>query len=254
MERKRKKGRRASGGSTVRPATVGSTGQTEPDRQGHGTNHAMPSRAHPTDEFEAPLWAQGVHDVAGLDEAGRGAWAGPVVAAAVILRPDALPNGLNDSKQLTPAHRERLYVQLEAVAAGIGIGVVSAEVIDQINILEATRQAMRQALQCLPRQPRFLLLDAVDLPDIAIPQRAIVHGDARSLSIAAASIIAKVYRDRLMTALDAQYPPYGFARHKGYGTAYHRQVLASHGPLPIHRMTFRGVIPQPSFPRLETKG
>lgn len=197
---------------------------------------------HPTGELEAPFWAQR-QCVAGLDESGRGAWAGPVVAAAVMLNPTAIPDGLADSKCLTPAQRDRLYIAIEATAYGIGVGVVGADVIDQINILAATRRAMVQALAALPRQPDYLLLDALDLPDVAIPQRAIVRGDARSVSIAAASIVAKVTRDRLMTALDAAYPAYGFARHKGYGTAYHRSVLERHGPCSIHRTTFRGVLP-----------
>lgn len=201
-------------------------------------------RARPTTEFEAPLWTQGLSYVAGLDEAGRGAWAGPVVAAAVILNPARVPDGLNDSKQLSPARRERLFNAIEATAHGVGVGVVGAAVIDRINILEATRQAMIEAVAALPRSPDFLLLDALALPTVAVPQRAVVHGDARSVSIAAASIIAKVTRDRLMNALDAQYPAYGFARHKGYGTAYHRAMIERFGPCPIHRVTFQGVAPR----------
>ncbi|OYT73191.1 MAG: ribonuclease HII [Chloracidobacterium sp. CP2_5A] len=197
----------------------------------------------PTTEFEAPLWAQGLTYVAGADEAGRGAWAGPVVAAAVILHPARLPDGLNDSKRLSPAQREQLYAALETAAESVGVGVVSADVIDQINILEATRQAMRQALAALTPKAEFALLDAIALPGLELPQRAIVKGDARCVSIAAASIVAKVCRDRLMTALDARYPMYGFARHKGYGTAYHQQALQKHGPCPAHRLTFRGVAP-----------
>lgn len=205
----------------------------------------MGHRLHPTTEFEAPYWAKGMTYIAGVDEAGRGAWAGPVVAAAVMLNPAAIPAGLQDSKQLTPAQRERLVPQIEAVAYGIGIGVVEATVIDRINILEATRQAMQQALAALSPQPEFLLLDALHLPAVSIPQQAIVQGDTRSVSIAAASIIAKVHRDQIMVQLDAQYPAYGFARHKGYGTAYHQQQLYRCGASPVHRLTFRGVCPAP---------
>ncbi|MCS7079215.1 MAG: ribonuclease HII [Chloracidobacterium sp.] len=210
-------------------------------------------RLRPTTEFETPLWVQGATYVAGLDEAGRGAWAGPVTAAAVILNPAALPAGLDDSKRLTPAQRNRLYIEIEATAYGVGVGVVNADVIDQINIVEATRRAMAQAVAALPQRPDFLLLDALHLPAVAIPQRALVHGDARSISIAAASIIAKVYRDRLMDALDAEYPAYGFARHKGYGTAYHQRALERYGPCPAHRLTFRGVAPAPLLKPLKVK-
>jgi ribonuclease HII len=203
----------------------------------------MAHRAYPTTEFEAPYWARGLNYIAGVDEAGRGAWAGPVVAAAVVLNPEAIPAGLQDSKQLTPAQRERLVPRIEAAAYGIGIGIVEAAVIDRINILEATRQAMQEALAALSPRPDVLLLDALSLPVVPIPQQSVVHGDARSVSIAAASIIAKVYRDRLMEKLDAQYPAYGFSRHKGYGTAYHQQQLRRCGPSPIHRLTFRGVVP-----------
>ncbi len=205
----------------------------------------MARRSYPTTEFEAPYWARGLTYIAGVDEAGRGAWAGPVVAAAVMLNPEAIPAGLQDSKQLTPAQRERLVPQIEAVAYSLGIGVVEAAVIDRINILEATRQAMQQAVAALSPQPDVLLLDALRLPSVPIPQESVVQGDARSVSIAAASIIAKVYRDRLMGKLDTQYPAYGFSRHKGYGTAYHQQQLRLCGPSPVHRLTFRGVAPSP---------
>ncbi len=202
-------------------------------------------RKLPTTEFEAALWAQGLTQVAGADEAGRGAWAGPVVAAAVILDPARVPPGLDDSKRLSPARREQLCAVIETAARSVGVGVVDADVIDRINILEATRQALRQALAALAPEAEFALLDALALPELALPQRAIVKGDARCASIAAASIVAKTRRDRLMTALDAQYPAYGFARHKGYGTAYHWQALRQHGPCPAHRLTFRGVAPCP---------
>ncbi|MGQ9897416.1 MAG: ribonuclease HII [Acidobacteriota bacterium] len=202
-------------------------------------------KQYPTTEFEAPYWARGIMYLAGADEVGRGAWAGPVVAAAVILNPEAIPTGLQDSKQLTPSQRKRLVPEIEAVAYSIGIGVVEAEVIDRINILEATRQAVHQALAALSPQPEVLLLDALHLPTVPIPQQSVVRGDARSVSIAAASVIAKVYRDRLMEELDTHYPVYGFARHKGYGTAYHQEQLRCYGPSPIHRLTFRGIRPGP---------
>jgi ribonuclease HII len=201
----------------------------------------MARRSHPTTEFEALHWTQGRRYVAGLDEVGRGAWAGPVVAAAVVLNPAAIPEGIRDSKQLTPLQRKRLAHQIEVAAYGIGLGVVEANIIDRTNILEATRRAMQQALAKLSLKPDALLVDALELPAVEIPQQAIVQGDVRSVSIAAASIVAKVYRDQLMERLDACYPVYGFARHKGYGTAYHQRQLDLWGPSPIHRLTFRGV-------------
>lgn len=197
--------------------------------------------------YEAPLWEAGLHLVAGLDEAGRGPLAGPVCAAAVVLVPGTYLPGVDDSKKLTPEKREALYVQIKAQALAVGVGLMDHWRIDQINILQATYEAMRQALADLKSPtgvrlvPEHLLLDAVRLPGVALPQTPIVHGDALSASIAAASIIAKVTRDRLMVALDAEYPGYGFAEHKGYGCRTHWDALRRLGPSPVHRLTFAGV-------------
>ena len=201
----------------------------------------------PTWDEELALWARGLVPVAGVDEVGRGCWAGPVVAAAVILPverlcrdPLALP-GIDDSKQLTASRRRQLAQRIVEVAEGVGIGVVSPVLVDALGIVRATRLAMRQAIGRLPIAPRALLLDALVLPELAIPQRALVHGDARAVSIAAASIVAKVYRDRLMTAWAAIYPQYGFEQHKGYGTSRHRLALLRWGPCPLHRRSFAPV-------------
>ncbi|MBO0780500.1 MAG: ribonuclease HII [Ktedonobacteraceae bacterium] len=193
------------------------------------------------------LFEQGYSFVAGLDEAGRGCLAGPVVAAAVIL---PLENaaatltcfaGVRDSKQLSHAYRERLYETIMTHALAVGVGIGSVELIDQHNILRATKHAMRAALARLSTRPHALLLDALLLPDITLPQRSIIKGDARCLSIAAASIIAKVTRDRLMLELHTQYPAYGFDQHKGYGTPAHLSALHEHGASPHHRRSFAPV-------------
>jgi ribonuclease HII len=180
-----------------------------------------------------------------LDEAGRGAWAGPVVAAAVVLPPDpglALRlAGVTDSKQLTARQRGRLLESIRAEAAGSGVGIVSSQEIDLLGIAEATRRAMQAAIQALAIPPDFLLIDYVRLPALAIGQRSYVKGDSRVLSIAAASIVAKVTRDRLMAELASEHPGYGFERHKGYGTADHRAALLSNGPCAIHRRSFQPV-------------
>ena len=192
------------------------------------------------------LLRQGYSYVAGLDEAGRGCLAGPVVAAAVILpleHPDcaALFEGVRDSKQLTAQAREHLYESITQSALAVGVGSGPVELIDERNILQATKYAMRAALKTLSLQPQALLLDALLLPDIELPQRSLIKGDARCLSIAAASIIAKVTRDRLMLHLHEQYPMYGFARHKGYGTEEHLAALREYGATPIHRQSFAPV-------------
>jgi len=195
----------------------------------------------PTDLFETEARRCGYRLVAGLDEAGRGPLAGPVVAAAVMLPRRCLLAGLNDSKQLTEAERERLYDEIHRRAVGIGVGQASEREIDAMNILEATRLAMGRAIQALPSVPDYLLLDAIELPVIHLPQRAIIKGDALSVSIAAASVVAKVTRDRLMGEYHRQYPQYNFQAHKGYGTAEHLRMLAAHGPCAIHRRSFRPV-------------
>ncbi len=206
---------------------------------------AAKGRCDPTLEEEERLILQGHTLIAGLDEAGRGCLAGPVVAAAAVLplAEDCLRlfAGVRDSKQLSPAQRERLYAVIVERAVGVGVGVVSVEWIDRYNIVRATRLAMQQALASLPVRPTYLLLDAIKLPAVRLPQLALIKGDARCLSIAAASIVAKVTRDRLMQQLDEQYPGYGFARHKGYGTAEHQDALARLGPCRAHRRTFAPV-------------
>lgn len=194
---------------------------------------------------EEALWGAGYRRLAGLDEAGRGAWAGPVVAAAVILPPDRTIAqrlaGVADSKQLTPQQRERLFAVIRSEVAAVGVGVVSARRIDAIGIVAATRQAMREALAQLDPSPDYLLIDHLRLTSLPTPQQSLVKGDCHVLSIAAASIVAKVTRDRLMVELSRAYPAYGFERHKGYGTAEHRQALQRLGLCPIHRRSFRPV-------------
>ena len=231
--------------------------------------------------FERELWEKGVCRIAGVDEAGRGPLAGPVVAAAVILpqkaclehvlslrprgpQPEGLPlslvlersegeakgeaagrsrevflPGLDDSKKLTEGRRETLYDLIRSKAEAISVGKVDPDEIDRTNILRASLRAMRESIEGLPLQPDRVLVDGRHLPGSRFPERAIVDGDARSLSIAAASVIAKVTRDRLMVAYDKEYPGYGFVRHKGYGTADHIAALKEHGPCPIHRRSFR---------------
>lgn len=176
--------------------------------------------------------------VCGIDEAGRGPLAGPVVAAAVILPREAEIFYLNDSKKLTERRRELLFDEIQEKAVAFGIGIVSPQVIDEINILQATYEAMRQAVGQLSMEPEVLLNDAVTIPGLPFPQVPIVGGDAKSVSIAAASILAKVTRDRLMRQYDSLYPEYGFAGHKGYGTAAHQEAIRTYGPCPIHRRTF----------------
>ena len=208
----------------------------------------------PTDrfEFERALWSQNVARVAGVDEAGRGPLAGPVVAAAAILPArwaDAgLPAelaGLNDSKQLTEAQREKYFEFLTRCAEiEFAVALVDAGVIDEINILQATHRAMNDALAKLNPLPPHALVDGRPVKTLRVPQTAIVKGDARSYSIAAASVLAKVTRDRLMLAAHAQWPEYAFAEHKGYGTAKHLAAIAKHGACPIHRLTFAPLKPK----------
>lgn len=194
-------------------------------------------------EEERELWAAGYRWLAGVDEVGRGAWAGPVVAAAVILPVDrtdvaSLLYGVRDSKVLTARQRESLYPLICETALGVGIGMASARFVDRRGIVAATRQAMAMAVRNLPLRPQCLLIDALRLPDLELPQRALTNGDAFVMSIASASIVAKVFRDRLMVALGDYYCDYGFAAHKGYGTAAHRAALQRLGPCAEHRMSF----------------
>jgi ribonuclease HII len=182
--------------------------------------------------------------LAGLDEAGRGPLAGPVVAAAVVLKPGVRIAGVDDSKLLTPEEREALYGVIRARAVAVGVGMVDAPTIDRVNILEATRRAMGLALDALGVEPELVLTDFVALAGLPCPQRNLVKGDQRSATVAAASIIAKVTRDRMMAEADREYPQYGFGRHKGYATQEHRAALSMHGPCPLHRRTFSGVAVQ----------
>ncbi|PNG24612.1 ribonuclease HII [Methylocella silvestris] len=194
----------------------------------------------PDFRLERKLLRRDVWPVAGVDEAGRGPLAGPVAAAAVILDPDNLPRGLNDSKQLTREEREKLYESIMKRALAVALGFSSVKEIDAINIRQATFRAMRRALGALAASPRYVLIDGNDLaPDLCCEGETIVKGDASILSIAAASIVAKVTRDRLMRRLCAVHPVYGFSQHVGYGTPAHLQAIEAHGPCPFHRMSFR---------------
>ncbi len=191
---------------------------------------------------EGRLYAEGYRLVAGVDEVGRGSLAGPVVAAAVILSPSSSTEGITDSKRLPPRLRERLDLSIRAEALTIGLGVVQEQVIDAINILQATLLAMRRAIDALDPPPDFVLIDGDRSPGCPIPHCAIPSGDQRCVSIGAASIVAKVARDRIMRAYHRAFPQYGFARHKGYATRDHLQALARFGASPLHRKSFRRVL------------
>lgn len=192
--------------------------------------------------FEQQAHKEGFCFVAGVDEVGRGCLAGPVVAGACILDPEKpLPKGLDDSKKLTAEMRDDIVAQLKAECITYATGQIEADEIDRINILEATKKAMLLAIAALTPQADFLLIDALQLKMSPLPQRPIIKGDTISASIAAASILAKTYRDDLMKAYDIEYPHYGFAGHKGYGAAAHWTALREHGPCPLHRLTFHGV-------------
>ena len=190
--------------------------------------------------YERGCWAAGYALVAGIDEVGRGPLAGPVVAAAVILPQECKIEGVNDSKKLSAAKRDELYDEIMDKAVAVGLGMASPVRIDEINILQATYEAMRQAIGNLKVKPDLLLNDAVTIPEVVIPQVPIIKGDAKSVSIAAASIVAKVTRDRLMEEYDKVLPGYGFASNKGYGSAEHIKALQTLGPTPIHRRSFIG--------------
>lgn len=196
----------------------------------------------PTYKIENDLRAQGFENVVGMDEAGRGAWAGPVVAAAVVLPPGFKINGLNDSKLLTPAKRAELYPIIVKSALAYGTGVVSEKVIDREGIISATRQAFLQALDMLRGLADYLLVDGTKIFPAALPCQFIVKGDQRVASIAAASIIAKVTRDNLLNDYHRQYPVYGFDCHKGYGTSKHRAMIDAYGYCPIHRLSFEPLV------------
>jgi len=191
--------------------------------------------------FEAEVRTRGFRVIAGLDEAGRGPLAGPVVAAAVVLPPKGKWTGVDDSKKLSPAQREKIFPLLLEKALGVGVGIVEAQEIDRLNILQASLKAMQLAVEKLPLPPDFLLIDGIHALRVPLPQQTIPKGDQRCLSIAAASIVAKVTRDRLMTAYHDQYPQYNFARHKGYGTKEHLQAIGKYGCCPLHRRSFRTI-------------
>ncbi len=193
-------------------------------------------------KYERELWEVGLNYVAGIDEVGRGPLAGPVVAAAVILPRDSAIEGINDSKKLTPQKRRDLEKAIKKDALAYSISIVSEQEIDEINIYQATLKAMGKAVGLLKIRPEFLLVDAVTIPALDIPQKPIIHGDAISYSIAAASILAKEARDRMMDEFDLIYPQYGFAQHKGYGTAFHLEAINKYGPCPIHRKSFGPVL------------
>ena len=198
----------------------------------------------PDMQMETDLLSRGFKVIAGIDEVGRGALAGPVVAAAVVIPGDnILPvyDGIRDSKEMNALERETAFEVIIKWAVDIGIGIVSPQIIDEINILGATRRAMRQAIGNLSRQPDYLLIDGTPIPRSLIAQQGIIKGDKHCFSIACASIIAKVIRDRIMVDLDRNYPHYGFAIHKGYGTKKHLQCLNQNGPIEIHRYSFAPV-------------
>jgi ribonuclease HII len=209
--------------------------------------HYDPAEIPPAPDlrYELPLWAGGLALVAGLDEAGRGAWAGPVVAGAVILPAQPEIAGLlarvRDSKQMTPLQRAHWAAEIQRHAAAWAVGAAASEEIDQLGIVPATRLAMRRALEALALPAEHLLIDALRLPELDLPQTALIKGDARSLSIAAASVLAKTARDAWMARLAEEFPEYRFAGNKGYGTAAHWEALQRGGPCPAHRRSFAPV-------------
>jgi len=192
-------------------------------------------------EYDESLRSHTCRHIAGLDEAGRGPLAGPVVAAAVIFPPKVTVDSIRDSKQLSSKQRQQLFGEILVSSYDIGVGIVSHELIDRLNILKATMLAMRQAIYDLSVRPDILILDAIELPDIKIKQQIFCKAETISASVAAASIVAKHIRDSIMLHYDSIYPQYNFRKHKGYPTAEHRMHLNTHGPCPIHRKTFRNV-------------
>jgi ribonuclease HII len=205
------------------------------------TTELFPELSYSSLYFEHQARRQGFRAVAGIDEAGRGPLAGPVVSAAVILPEDFHLPGLTDSKQLSAAARERYFPQICAQAIAFGVGVSRPEEIDRINILQATLRSMERAVSRLAVEPDYLLVDGITPVPLPISQKTLKKGDSRSLSISAASVIAKVIRDRIMIAYDRIFPGYGFASHKGYGSLKHREAIACLGPVACHRRTFGGV-------------
>lgn len=191
--------------------------------------------------LEAKLWKGGFKCIAGVDEAGRGPLAGPVVAAAVVLAPEKIPPGIDDSKKLSPQARARAFEQIADLAVSIGVGISSPDAIDRMNILEASLLAMKQAVDSLNVKPDCIIVDGRQVPDVSVPALAVVQGDARCVSVAAASIVAKVIRDRIMDELDAAYPCYCFSQNKGYCTRAHLEALRTYGPTRVHRFSFEPV-------------
>lgn len=196
----------------------------------------------PTYRKEGRLYKKGYQNIAGLDEAGRGAWAGPVVAAAVVLPLKLKIKGLRDSKLLNPDKRDKLHIFINKNALGIGIGIVSEKVIDEKGIIQATRQAFLQAIKKLPIDSDYLLIDGIKIFDHQLPLEFLIKGDNKVVSIAAASIIAKVTRDNILKDYHNQYPNYGFESHKGYGTRMHKKCLDKYGVCEIHRMSYKPIM------------
>jgi ribonuclease HII len=203
-----------------------------------GIAHRLAARRRTLLRYERDLWAQGVLHIAGVDEVGVGPLAGPLVAAAVILPREIELRGVDDSKKLTRAARTRLSVEINRAALAVGLGVVGVEEVDRLNTFWASIEAMRRAVRALTLAPQQLLVDARRIPEIDVPQTALIKGDRRSYSVAAASIVAKVTRDAMMEVLDQRYPDYGFAHHMGYATREHLDALARLGPCPAHRRSF----------------
>ncbi len=207
-------------------------------RKRHEREREERARLDAMRHFEKVLWKSGVRDVAGVDEAGMAPLAGPVVAAAVMFPPDTGIAGVDDSKRLDAATRERLAIEIRAKASGVAVGVATVAEVDALNIYHAGLLAMRRAVEGLPRAPQHVLVDARTIPGIAMPQNAFNKGDGIDFSIAAASIVAKTARDAMMVALDREYPGYGFAQHKGYPVPEHREALLKLGRSPVHRASF----------------
>ncbi len=222
----------------MRSSTISGTGRARRPRLSHGSRFTRHFE-HPDKGFAPRGFSSGL--IAGVDEAGRGPLAGPVVASAVILAPERLPVGIKDSKQLSPGRRDDLYRVIMREALAVGTGVVSAHAIDSMNILEATMLAMTEAVRSLAVQPDVVLIDGTRVPDIGIPAASVIGGDRKCVSIAAASIVAKVTRDAFMERMDSIYPRYRFRVHKGYGTREHIDALHLYGPTRLHRYSFEPV-------------
>ena len=205
----------------------------------YGIENSEKERLRSMLQYERELWDKNIHYIAGVDEAGRGPLAGPVVAAAVIFPKNIYIPGVNDSKKLTARRRTELFYQIEEKAIAVETGIVHEKEIDRINILQATHKAMRMAIGRLEIRPAYLLIDGRPLPEKIIPQTAITGGDSVCFSIAAASIVAKVTRDRMMVEYDEMFPQYGFAKHKGYGTRKHFEAIQKFGLCEIHRRSFK---------------